>query len=220
MHLQFTVGVLEFPRIIYFLSDATFLQREDIKMIGFLDNLFVLAHPIVNWEWKFIAGESFENLGRYTIYHHNGYDNIKIRISIFRVILATTAFNINECPKIWQMNKLFSDKLTYGHMLDHSLIQSQQTKKFPTEKLKVLQNCISMTTIRYEIYLNWYSTVYINTAGLHVHLHEVQTANYVSACRSCSSCRAGCSSHSAWRGHATQQPGGGISLCYRYRIEL
>lgn len=48
MHLQFTVGVLEFPRIIYFLSDATFLQREDIKMIGFLDNLFVLAHPIVN----------------------------------------------------------------------------------------------------------------------------------------------------------------------------
>ena len=52
------------------------------------------------------------------------------------------------------MNKLFYDKLTYGHMLDHSLIQLQQTKKFPTEKLKVLQNCISMTTIRYEIYLN------------------------------------------------------------------
>ena len=92
--------------------------------------------------------------------------------------LATAAFNINEYPKIWQMNKLFSDKLTYGHMLDHSLIQSQQTKKLTrkTESVPELHKYI-----RNEIDLNWNSTVYINTAGLHVHVHEVQTANYVSA---------------------------------------
>ena len=78
------------------------------------------------------------------------------------------------------MNKLFSDKLTYGHMLDHSLFQShsQQTKKLTrkTESVPELHKYI-----RNEIDLNWNSTVYINTAGLHVHVHEVQTANYVSA---------------------------------------
>ena len=47
-YLQFTVGVVEYPRIIYFLSDATTFRRGDIKIIGFLDNLFVLTHPIVN----------------------------------------------------------------------------------------------------------------------------------------------------------------------------
>ena len=190
----------------------------DIKIIGFLDNLFVLSHLLSIEHGNLLLGKVLKTLGDIQYIITMAMIILKWEFLFFGLFfLATAAFNINEYPKIWQMNKLFSDKLTYGHMLDHSLIQSQQTKKLTrkTESVPELHKYI-----RNEIDLNWNSTVYINTAGLHVHLHEVQTANYVSACSSCSSCRAGCSPPSAWWGHATQQPGGGITLCYRYTIEL
>ena len=105
-----------------------------MKTLGDIQYIITMAMIILKWEFPFFG--------------------------LF--FLATTAFNINEYPKIWQMNKLFPDKLSYGHMLDHSLIQSQQTKKLTrkTESVPELHKYI-----RNEIDLNWNSTVYINTAG-------------------------------------------------------
>ena len=99
-----------------------------LKTLGDIQYIITMAMIILKWEFLFFG--------------------------LF--FLATAAFNINEYPKIWQMNKLFSDKLTYGHMLDHSLIQSQQTKKL-TRKTESVQELHKY--IRNEIDLNWNSTV-------------------------------------------------------------